>query len=55
MFIYTVRLSALKKGYLSVRGDVMKLRYWLDCKFKKKHRYSLYDGKCIVCGKQKKH
>jgi len=26
-----------------------KLKYWFDCKLRNKHRYSYYNGRCIVC------
>lgn len=30
-----------------------RLKYWIDCRIFKKHRYDYYSNRCIVCGKKK--
>lgn len=31
--------------------SIKRIRNWIDCRLKRKHRYSVYDNRCIVCGK----
>lgn len=30
---------------------MIKLKNWIDCKIKNKHRYEYCERKCIICGK----
>lgn len=29
-----------------------KIKHWIDCKLRNKHRYSMYDDRCIVCNRK---